>query len=286
VSNSTANEFFPSEAQVLAAWAAAVRLNNAQSECFREEPEGKDFYAPTAANFKPSTSIDHDPVFNYVYGLMKSDDILLDIGAGGGRYTLPLACQLREVIAVEPSAKMRSVMKEGIQDQNIHNISIIDARWPCSPLPRSDVAFISHVGYDIADIGPFVQAMEQSAKRLCIAVMREGSPATAAEPFWPLIHHEKRATLPSLKEFLQLLLSLGRLFETKLFPQPRPEYADREILIAFLRQQLFIQPNGEKDQKLMGLIDQLTESKNGRFNLPSPPGMVGVVSWNPPPQKA
>jgi hypothetical protein len=286
VSNSIATDFIPSEEQVLAAWAAAVHQNNEQAERFCEKPEEKDFYAPTAANFKPSASLAHDPIFNYVCGLMKSDNILLDIGAGGGRYALPLACQLREVIAVEPSAKMRSVMTEGIQDQNIHNISIIDARWPCSPLPRSDVAFISHVGYDIADIGPFVQAMEKSAKRLCIAVMREGSPATAAEPFWPLIHHETRAPLPSLKEFLQLLLSLGRLFETKLFPQSRAEYVDREMLIAFLRQQLFIQPNGEKDQKLKGLIDQLTVRKNGRYSLPTPPGMVGVVSWSPPPRKA
>ena len=270
---------FPSEKETLAAWAYMVRQNREQVERFREEPEGADFYAPTASRFKASPMRKDDAVINIVSGMLKPEDTLLDIGAGGGRYALPLAKRLREVIAVEPSERMRSVLMEGMREYGIQNIRIVDARWPLNTALKADVVFISHVGYDIEDIGLFLNAMEVSARRLCVAVFRDSSPATSSYLFWPPIHGEKRVPLPSLKEFLTLQLSRQRLFEIRLIPQEKPDFANRDLLVSFLRQQLFIKPDGVKDRKLMALIEKVVELRNGRFSLPSNPGLVGIVSW-------
>jgi SAM-dependent methyltransferase len=270
---------FPSEKETLAGWAHMVRRNREQVERFREEPEGADFYAPTASRFKAPTISTEDAVIHIIRGMLKPDDTLLDIGAGGGRYALPLAKRLREVIAVEPSERMRSVLMEGMREYGIQNIRILDARWPLNTALKADVVFISHVGYDIEDIGLFLNAMEVSARRLCVAVFRDGSPAASSYSFWPAIHGEKRVPLPSLKEFLTLQMSRQCLFEIRLIPQEQPDFASRDMLVSFLRQQLFIKPDGEKDRKLMGLIEKVVEVKNGRFSLPSNPGLVGIVSW-------
>ena len=58
----------------------------------------------------------------------------------------------------------------------------------------ADVALISHVGYDVEDIGPFLDAMEGSARRLCVAVLLERPPPTPADRLWPLIHGVERAS--------------------------------------------------------------------------------------------
>ena len=58
------------------------------------------------------------------------DDVVLDIGAGGGRYALPLALVSREVIAIEPSDGMRQVLSAGMAEHRIHNVQVVDGRWP------------------------------------------------------------------------------------------------------------------------------------------------------------
>ena len=75
---------------------------------------------------------------------------------------------------------------------------------------EADVALIAHVGYDVEAIGPFVDAMETAAGRLCVAVLMEQVPAAAANPFWPPVHGEERVPLPALPDLLELLEARGR----------------------------------------------------------------------------
>jgi len=84
----------------------------------------------------------------------------------------------------------------------------VHARWPPAD-PRetrafeADVALIAHVGYDIEAIGPFVAALEAAVSRQCVAVLMERVPAAAADPFWPLVHDQKRVALPALPDALK-----------------------------------------------------------------------------------
>src|SRR4030081_2093857 len=120
---------------------------------------------------------------------------------------------------------MLRVLRESIAEYAISNIDVVDSRWPSDVAP-GDVALISHLGYDVEEIGPFLDAMESTARRLCVAVLLEQPPPTEADRFWPAIHGVERAALPALPEFLSLLLARGRLFELQLVernPQTYPE---------------------------------------------------------------
>jgi SAM-dependent methyltransferase len=272
---------YPSEEEALSHWARLVRQNREQAERFREAPERPDFYAPIASVFKSDPRKTGDPVLNILMEMSKPEDTWLDIGAGGGRYTLPLALRVREVTAVEPSSAMREVLSRGIADNNIKNIRILADRWPMKESPQADVALISHVGYDIEDIGGFLEAMETSSRHRCVAVFRDGSPAAPANLFWPLVHGEERVPLPSLREFLVLQIARGHLCEVRLTTQDSPGYASTEVHIAFLRQQLFIQPGGAKDRLLTKLVQEQVKEKDGSLQITGKPGIIGVVSWTP-----
>jgi SAM-dependent methyltransferase len=268
-----------SKEKALESWARRVRENREQAERFREAPEKPDFYAPTASIFKMDPHRDDEEALQILRSKVQPGEVWLDIGAGGGRNALPLALLAREVIAVEPSDAMLSILRGSMREHGISNIQIIQGRWPVKDSPGADVALISHVSYDIEDIGAFLDAMEASAGRLCIAVLLDAAPASAANLFWPRIHGEKRTPLPALREFLTLQLARERLCEVRLTARDTPSHSNREMMLPFLRQQLFIEAGGKKDQLLKQLLEEQATQRNGRFSLNWQPGQVGIVSW-------
>lgn len=271
----------PSSDSALAAWAARVRGNREQAERLREGKEGADFYAPVAAGFKADPFRVNEPALEHLRSLVVPGETWLDVGAGGGRYALPIARLAREVIAVDPSESMLGILHSAMDEYGIHNVRTIHGRWPLAERPTTDAALIAHVGYDIEEIGPFLDALEESAERLCVAIMLDRAPSATAEPAWPLIHGEERIPLPGLPEFLSVLLARGRLFEVRLGERPAVHYHSRDVALGFLRQQLFIQAGGEKDRRLSEVAGQILTEENGEFAITRRPSPLGVVSWRP-----
>jgi SAM-dependent methyltransferase len=271
----------PTAAEALAAWAARVRGNRDQAERLREGPAGDDFYAPVASVFKADPHRTGEQELDTLRGLVRPDDTWLDIGAGGGRYALPIALRAKEVIALEPSDGMLAVLRESIAENDIHNVRLVQSRWPSENPPEADVCLISHVGYDIEDIGPFLDAMERSARRLCVAVLLAHSPAAIAEPFWPPVHGEARIPLPALPEFLALQLARGRICDVRLSERAPQTYHSHDQLGHFLRQQLFVEAGTEKDQRLQKLVESRVTQSDGRFAISNQGSALGVVTWAP-----
>jgi SAM-dependent methyltransferase len=270
----------PSPEDALKAWAERVRANREQVDQFREASPA-DFYAPVAGMFRSDPRRQDDPSLEVLRALVRSDDVVLDIGAGGGRYALPLALATREVIAMDPSEGMRRVLRESMAEHGIANIRVVSGRWPGDAAGlAADIALISHIGYDVEDIGPFLQTMEVAARRLCVAVLLEQPPPTEADRFWPLIHGVDRAALPSLPEFLTLLLARERLFEVQLVERSPQTYEQPDQLLAWLRQQLWTRPDGPKDIELQRVMRERLTQRDGRYALTWDPVRIGIVTWH------
>src|SRR5688572_21115929 len=266
----------PTAEEALADWAGRVRANREQAERLREETEGADFYAPVAQVFRADPRRTDESALDRLLELTRPEDTWLDIGAGGGRYALPLALKAREVIAVDPSEGMLDQMRAGMADAGIANVRVLHGRWPMAEPPTADVSLIAHVGYDVEDLGPFLDAMEASASRLCVAVLLASSPAAAAAPYFEQVHGEPRNLLPALPEFLAVLLARGRLFEVWLGERGSMSYPSREGVLAFLRQQLFLRPGSPKDVQLQELVASLPEAADGRVRLPASAAPLGI----------
>ena len=271
----------PEAADALEAWRRRVRGNREQAERLREGDPPRDFYAAVASDFRADPRRTNEPALDILRSVVQPGETWIDIGAGGGRYALPLALLAKTVIAVEPSEGMRNVLQAGMTEHGLSNIEIVPFRFPMQGAPTADVALIAHIGYDIEEIGPFLDAVEASARRLCVAVLVTPSPPYPAEPFWPPIHGEARVSLPSLTEFLVLLLARGRLFELRLCAREPLAHADRDGPLRWLYQQLFVAPDTEKGRRLAALAREAITSRDGRWALSWSPVPVGIVTWRP-----
>jgi hypothetical protein len=273
------------------AWADRVRRNHEQVDRVREAPDGPDFYASVSAIFRDDPERAGDAVLDALRRHARPDDSWLDIGAGAGRYALPLARAVRDVIALDPSPSMLRALREAMAEHGIDNIRVVEARWPAAaerpagPVAADlpvDVALIAHVGYDVAAIGPFVEAMEGAARRACLAVLMERSPASLAAPFWPPLHGEQRVALPALPAFVDLLRARGRGPLVEMVETSRRRWATRDEVLGYVRRQTWVAPGSEKDRRMRELLDEWLVETPGGFDLSvADPLRVGLVTWRP-----
>lgn len=267
--------------QLQEAWALQVRRNREQADQFRDAPERPDFYAPVAGGFKSDPRRTDEPALDVLRSLVVRGESWLDIGAGGGRYALPLALAGARVTALDPSAAMLSVLREAAAEFGVSGVETVQQRWPADGVPAADAALIAHVSYDVEGLGPFLDAMDAHARRICVAVLLARAPSAAAESFWPPVHGVARDPLPALQEFLAVLLARGKLFSVWLGERPAIAYPSADAALGFLRQQLFIEPGGEKDARLIAALERAPRTPDGRIQLTTEPTPLGVVTWNP-----
>jgi ubiquinone/menaquinone biosynthesis C-methylase UbiE len=79
-------------------------------------PDATDFYAPVTSLFRADPTRTDEPALASLLALVEPGDTWLDIGAGAGRYALPIARAVAstggEVIAVDPSSGMLAGLHE------------------------------------------------------------------------------------------------------------------------------------------------------------------------------
>ena len=270
------------------AWADRVRANREQVDRVREVPD-RDFYAPVSSLFVAEPRRTGEEALDALLGLAEPEDRWLDIGAGAGRYALPLAAHVTEVIAVEPSVSMRNALRTGVEEHGIENLRIVAGAWPAALAslgtpPVAEVALIAHVGYDIEEIGPFIDAMERAASRLCVAMLTDQSPASVADPFWPIVHGVERVPLPALPDLVELLRAKGRSTEVRRAERPPRTFDSFVGLATFLRRQLWVEEGGEKDLRFRAaLAGMARERDDDGWTLAAPPvGSIGILTWEAP----
>ena len=268
-----------------------MRANREQVDRIREVPDGTDFYAPVQSLFRADPTRTDDPVLERLLGLVRPGDRWLDVGAGAGRFALPLARALDasggEVVALDVSPSMLEALREIAADYAIENVRTIEARWPApddsaAAAITADVVLIAQVGYDIEAIGPFLDALEAAARRACVAVLMTQVPASAADPFWPIVHGEARVPLPAMPEFVEILRARGRRPDIVSVTTDGRRLESRAALEGFARRQLWIEPEGPKEARLQAALDELAEEGPDGWTIRGRgPNDIGIITWAP-----
>ena len=272
----------PTGEEAAESWRRLVTAEREQVERLPNRPRPEDFYGPVAERFKADPHRTDEPLLDALRGLVHQDETWIDIGAGGGRYTLPIALLARHVYAVEPSAGMRNALAEAAQEHGIENLDVYDERWPGeSRVPPADVAFISQVGYDIAEFAAFLDMMDAHANRLCVSVMFTEAPITEWAPLWHPVHGEDRQQLPAAAELTTLLFARGKAPDMHFIDLPPRTYADVESLHAAARRPLWVLPQSEQDSRLAAAVEERAVVVEEGYALGSRSRRLGVISWRP-----
>jgi SAM-dependent methyltransferase len=128
---------------------------------------------------------------------------LIDVGAGTGRHTMPLAERMEWVTAVEPSEGMRAHIAPR------DNITVIASAWEDAEVARADLVICSHVLYGVADPEPFITKLERSARERVFVMMRESELPHAGALVRRRLLGESGPRLPRFSELFMLLLQMG-----------------------------------------------------------------------------
>jgi SAM-dependent methyltransferase len=169
-----------------------------------------DYWARRAGRFAAFSREDHpDPFLDKVLAHVDGQSTVLDVGAGTGRHTVPMARVVRQVVAVEPSPAMASRLREWAQEEGLANVELIEGSWPDADAPVCDLAVCSHVLYPIAEIEPFLRRLDGSASRWCFLWLHDEQIALESLGLWERFHGEPRAPQPTFRDVLPVLWQMG-----------------------------------------------------------------------------
>jgi FkbM family methyltransferase len=113
-----------------------------------------------------------DPLLDFVLKGIDGHTTVLDIGAGSGRWTIPLARIAGSVTAIEPSTPMRDMLSENIEAAGLKNIHIIAASWEEAVVAPHNIIVCAHAMYSNPDLSSFIRKQEKHTKRTCYLAIR------------------------------------------------------------------------------------------------------------------
>lgn len=129
-----------------------------------------------------------DRLLEFVLARIAPDHTVLDIGAGTGGWTLPMARRAALVTALDSSAAMREVLWRKIEAEAAGNIEVRAGTWPDTQAELHDHVLAAHSVYGTADLPRFVNAMTATARRNCYLVvtcpLQDSVTTRAARELW------------------------------------------------------------------------------------------------------
>ncbi|MBO0690204.1 MAG: methyltransferase domain-containing protein, partial [Candidatus Dormibacteraeota bacterium] len=193
---------------------------------------------------------------------------LIDVGAGYGRLTVPLAGRLEWVTAVEPSEAMRDRLPD------LENLTVIASEWADAEVQPADLVICVHVLYGVEDAPGFLERLEAAATERVFVVLREGALRHPAELLgeWP--------RQPRLSDCWNVLRQLGVNADVAYWRTPSiHRYADLEEAVEDCRAML-----GKRWQEgphRDWLAAHLQRDSDGGLYYDAGPSVAGALHWRP-----
>lgn len=273
----------PTAAEAFAAYTALVVANRTQVERLRTARPPADFWEDRAPGFRPGAMAADE--LARLEAIARPEDTWLDIGAGGGRFAVPLAAHVRRVIAVEPSPAMRATLGEAMAAAGRTNIDVVELTWPPPPdvdAPTGHASLAANVLYDQLDLHGFLAAMEARTRRECVVLLSDRAPSTPDTAIWEELYGEPLHALPALREFLAVLGALGRRFEVVTYPLGPGRPVDIDEALQQTRWRYWVQAGSADETRLRALLLEHYGLPSGEVQLPPRRRYSAVVSWPVP----
>lgn len=187
----------------LAAWElpASLRGSSPVGWLGRRVPPSEDVEAPPTV---PAGSRSYARAWEVLPGAV------LDVGAGTGGASLPLAPRVTRLTAVDPDQEQLAILVERAQRLRIR-IEVVAGLWPqvADAAAPADVVVCHHVLYGVPDLEPFVTGLTGHARRRVVVEIPERHPHWSLNPLWLRFHGLQRPDGPTAHDAAAALRALG-----------------------------------------------------------------------------
>jgi SAM-dependent methyltransferase len=203
-----------------------VAASVAQRARLGQQPEEDRWTGALAERFRSDPRREPEGLLQAFLDIVRPEEVVLDVGGGGGRFTLPLALRCREAINIDPSAGMHAVFDSVAKEAGITNARYVEEDWLTAEGFQGDVSIVSHVTYFVTNLERFIRRLEAATSRLVVIdVTATPNPNRGADAF-RAIWGEEQALVPGFKELLPALWEMNILPEVKVLPEGSFRIAD------------------------------------------------------------
>ncbi len=221
-----------------------------------------------------------DPIRDLVLSRVDRDTTVLDIGAGTGKWVVPLAPRVRHVTALDPSPTMLAVLRENVAAGRLENVRIVEGSWPETDVEPHDVTICSHAVYGVPDLKGFVRRMVEVTRRTCFLVLkaplRQALMAEAARHVWGR-PYDGPCFAVAYNVLLEMDIVGSVLADPDLWEPWTHSSLDEALTEA--KRRLRIRETSRYDGYLMGLLREQLVLKDGRYVWPRSLRSV-LVYWD------
>lgn len=135
---------------------------------------------------------------------------VLDIGSGGGRASMAITPPAGTVTAVDHQKEMLDEFLIAAKTRGVIAHSYL-GDWPdVAPLvPEAEVVVCHHVAYNVADIVPFLQALNDHARKRVVMEVSMSHPSSNMNALWKKFWDVERPTQPTPYQLQDICLALG-----------------------------------------------------------------------------
>lgn len=109
-----------------------------------------------------------------ITSLTEPGESVLEIGPGTGGFTIPVAARARNVLAVDLSDAMLSVLREALRRNGAGNVIALQGDWPDVEVARHDVVLAVNSLYRVVDIRACIERMTAAARRRVVVAWSIG----------------------------------------------------------------------------------------------------------------
>jgi len=204
---------------------------------------------------------------------------VLDVGAGAGAASLPLAGLAGRLVAVDESPAMVASFLDAADAAGVP-AEAVEGRWPevAGRVGPADVVVCHHVLYNVADLAPFALALTGHARRRVVAELTDRHPLAGLRPLWRRFHDLDRPTGPGADDAVAALGAAGLEVDRQDWEQPdRFGFDDFDELVAFTRRRLCL-PAARDPEVAEALLDVGTRQVDGVW-VSGQPRRVTTLSW-------
>ena len=246
-------------------------------------PETSMPHMAEALRSHPEQNVQDHAITQEVLAHLGPERTVVDIGAGIGRFTIPLAQTGCTVWAVEPSAVMRAQLAQALNistepELRVHTVPGV---WPAVAVPTVEVALAAFVIHFSPEPREFIRAMEAVATRRCVVAMHVDHMFAGMEDLWKAFHPDRPVpSSPVWRNLDALLWEEGIVPDVQVVDEPlRSDFwRDPHKLLEGLGDLLDLSTEAERAQLATLLRERRAASPDHGV---ASHHRFAVVSWTP-----
>jgi SAM-dependent methyltransferase len=236
------------------------------------------------------SGVEQSPTTRLAAQALPQGGSVLDVGCGGGATSLPLSSRAGLLVGLDDQRDMlpgflRAAAAAGV-----------DARAICAPWPEgavevepADVVVCGHVLYNVAEAGPFLEALDRNARHRVVLEITARHPLAWMSDLWERFHGLRRPQGPTMEDAEAAIREIGVTphAQSRREAESHPAgggFARREDAVALVRRRLCLPAT--RDPEVQAALGSRLREHGGRWSAGPQQQEIVTVWWDPPVERA